>query len=72
MTPARPSIRPARVFGVPAALAGLGSAARDKLALWWRNARTRDHLTRLPPHLLADVGLTPRQARTEAARAFWR
>jgi uncharacterized protein YjiS (DUF1127 family) len=48
------------------------SAAFLLLRCWRRNARTRHHLSVLPPHLLRDIGLTPDQARAEASRAFWR
>lgn len=31
----------------------------------------RKHLLVLPPHMLADIGLTEHQAATEAARPLW-
>ncbi len=33
--------------------------------------QTRQHLARLEPHLLRDIGLTPDQARREASRIMW-
>lgn len=38
---------------------------------WETRRRTRYHLKNLDDHLLRDVGLTPDQARVEAARMFW-
>ena len=40
------------------------------LAGWRRRQRSRAHLARLEHWQLSDVGLTPRQARNEAARWF--
>lgn len=39
---------------------------------WAQNRRTRLQLAELDPHLLKDLGLTQEQARTEAARVFWK
>ena len=33
--------------------------------------QTRQHLARLEPHMLRDIGLTPDQARREATRPIW-
>ena len=33
--------------------------------------QTRQHLARLEPHLLRDIGLTPDQALHEASRPLW-
>ncbi len=38
---------------------------------WAIRHRTRRALATLEPWQLRDVGLTPEQAETEAARAFW-
>jgi uncharacterized protein YjiS (DUF1127 family) len=38
---------------------------------WVTRRRTRRALSTLEPWQLADVGLTPEQAETEASRAFW-
>ena len=38
---------------------------------WATRRRTRAALTQLQPWQLADVGLTPDQASTEASRVFW-
>ncbi|WP_370401507.1 DUF1127 domain-containing protein [Sulfitobacter sp. JB4-11] len=38
---------------------------------WSIRTRTRRALSQLEPWQLADVGLTPEQAFTEASRAFW-
>ena len=45
-------------------------SAGKRLALWRRNWRTRRQLADLPPWMLKDVGITPRQAREEARRLF--
>ena len=45
-------------------------SAGRRLALWRRHWRTRRHLADLPPWMLKDVGITPRQAREEARRLF--
>lgn len=45
---------------------------RRLLALWRQRARQRRALAELPPERLADLGLTAAQARTEAAKPFWR
>ncbi|MFE1600044.1 DUF1127 domain-containing protein [Methylobacterium sp. ID0610] len=42
------------------------------LARWLRNHRTRLDLRDLPPHLLADIGLSEDEWRAECGRAFWR
>ncbi|MBD3663135.1 DUF1127 domain-containing protein [Sulfitobacter aestuariivivens] len=39
---------------------------------WSTRHRTRSALARLEPWQLHDVGLTPAQAKAEAARAFWK
>ncbi|WP_146345363.1 DUF1127 domain-containing protein [Falsiphaeobacter marinintestinus] len=38
---------------------------------WEHNRRTRHVLKHLDNHMLEDVGLTPAEARREAARPFW-
>jgi uncharacterized protein YjiS (DUF1127 family) len=42
------------------------------LTTWATRRRTRQALACLEPWQLADVGLTPDQAATEASRVFWR
>ncbi|MFZ5963751.1 DUF1127 domain-containing protein [Thalassococcus sp. BH17M4-6] len=42
------------------------------LTKWSTRYRTRRALAKLDPHLLKDVGITPAEARAEAARRFWR
>ncbi|MGB3246277.1 MAG: DUF1127 domain-containing protein [Sulfitobacter sp.] len=39
---------------------------------WATRRRTRIALSKLDAHQMADVGLTPEQAFSEAARVFWR
>lgn len=48
-------------------------AARLTLVLSQALTRRRDRmlLARLDDHLLRDIGLTPEDARTEAAKSFW-
>ena len=40
--------------------------------LWQHRARSRRALMRLEAHELADIGLTRREARAEAAKWVWR
>ena len=42
------------------------------LLLWQTRASQRSHLAELDPRLLADMGLTRKQAEAEAAKPFWR
>ncbi|NBO21440.1 MAG: DUF1127 domain-containing protein [Rhodobacteraceae bacterium] len=42
------------------------------LAAWELRRTTRTHLAQMDPHILRDIGLTPDQARSEAAKPFWR
>lgn len=42
------------------------------LALWQRNARTRQQLARLDARALADVGISPSERYEELGRPFWR
>lgn len=48
----------------------LGRLAR-KLALWFTRYQQRRVLRELDAHLLRDIGITPEQARREAAKPFW-
>lgn len=47
------------------------AALRDRVGLMLATHRQRVALRDLPPHLLADVGLTADLAAREAARAPW-
>ncbi|MGK7652908.1 DUF1127 domain-containing protein [Roseovarius sp. B08] len=40
--------------------------------LWSQRYESRKHLARLDDHMLRDIGLTPREADTEARKPFWR
>ncbi|WP_044873438.1 DUF1127 domain-containing protein [Pseudomonas sp. LFM046] len=42
------------------------------LALWQRNARTRNQLAQLDARALADVGISPSERYEELDRPFWR
>lgn len=42
------------------------------ITTWDLRYRTRKSLRHLQAHQLNDIGLTREQAKTEAARAFWR
>ncbi|XDA99735.1 DUF1127 domain-containing protein [Sulfitobacter sp. LCG007] len=42
------------------------------LSKWTTRRRSRQALSQLAPWQLRDVGLTPGQAREEAAKVFWR
>ena len=54
-------------FTAPARRPGAISRLRAMHAAW----RSRAALARLEPHLLDDIGVTPAEARTEAARPVW-
>jgi uncharacterized protein YjiS (DUF1127 family) len=43
-----------------------------RVRAWIERRRTRDALAELDARLLEDVGLTRQEARTEAAKPFWR
>jgi uncharacterized protein YjiS (DUF1127 family) len=47
-------------------------AALRLLACWSARHRQRADLAELDDHLLADIGVTPQEARRECARPFWR
>jgi uncharacterized protein YjiS (DUF1127 family) len=51
---------------------GFWPRLRTVLELWRHRAETRADLQGLPPELLRDIGLTPRQAEAEAKTPFWR
>jgi len=38
---------------------------------WEQRQQTRRALNRLDPHMLADIGLSPQDARMECKKAFW-
>ncbi len=40
--------------------------------LWYRNYRTRKHLSSLPEHLYDDLGITSEQAQQEYRKSFWK
>ena len=42
------------------------------LAVWRHRAVSRQRLSRLEPHMLKDIGVTPEEARSEALRPFWK
>ena len=44
----------------------------SELASWHRRHRQRLDLAELDDHLLADIGVTPHEARHESAKPFWR
>ncbi|MEM6480999.1 MAG: DUF1127 domain-containing protein [Pseudomonadota bacterium] len=41
-------------------------------AVWVHRRRSRNHLADLDPRMLNDIGMTPREAHTEAHKWFWR
>ena len=47
------------------------ASLRHRLALWFGRARQRRDLAELDAHLLEDIGVTPGEARREAAKPFW-
>ena len=58
--------------GLSGGRGGFLAAPLRLLLLWQTRASQRSHLAGLDPRLLADMGLTPEQARAEAAKPFWR
>ena len=48
------------------------SGAIATLRLWHGRARQRWQLAELPPERLRDIGVSPAEARLEAAKPFWR
>ena len=44
----------------------------ETMAVWIVRRRQRHALAELDDHLLDDVGLSPEQARREAAKPFWK
>ena len=44
----------------------------ETMAVWIVRRRQRRALAELDEHLLNDVGLSPEQARREAAKPFWK
>ena len=61
------SIRHSHALPAPRRPRGLLQKIRQMLAI----ARQREDLSRLPDHILDDIGITAAQARAEAARAPW-
>jgi uncharacterized protein YjiS (DUF1127 family) len=51
---------------------GLAKTLRDALVQAAARRRDRRLLAHLDDHLLNDIGLSPDDARTEAAKPFWR
>ncbi|MEM8790117.1 MAG: DUF1127 domain-containing protein [Pseudomonadota bacterium] len=53
---------------------GIRQAISELLAVfrvWAQRARSRRHLSDLPPHLLRDIGVTREEAEHEASKPFW-
>ncbi|MEM7172762.1 MAG: DUF1127 domain-containing protein [Pseudomonadota bacterium] len=50
----------------------LPGAVWSLLVVWQQRASQRTHLARLERNYLEDMGITPEQARKEAAKPFWR
>ena len=46
-------------------------ALRARLGAMLHARQTRSLLGQMSPHMLADIGLSPADAQTEAARPFW-
>ena len=42
-----------------------------RIRTWWSVARERRRLAELDPRLLEDMGISPEEAGSEAARPFW-
>ncbi|SLN15186.1 DUF1127 domain-containing protein [Pseudooctadecabacter jejudonensis] len=54
------------------ALANWAVVVAVAVTKWDARHRTRKHLSKMPHHLLSDVGLDPVTAAREAAKPFWR
>ncbi|SHE52700.1 protein of unknown function [Loktanella atrilutea] len=52
-------------------LAQICVMAAVAVTVWDMRRKTRKSLSRLDPHELRDIGLTPGQARSEAAKVFF-
>lgn len=62
-------------FAFPGATARRNSGIRrllSGLAAWHGRHRQRLDLAELDDHLLADIGVTPLEARHESGKPFWR
>lgn len=55
-------------FGGPAKLRHMLDRWRDRIRFRWDLAQ----MAKANPHLIADIGLTERQAEAEIAKPFWR
>lgn len=64
--PTRPLSAPVR------AVRAVAQAVVSALATWRDRRRSRAALARLDAHLLADIGLTGREAAAEAAKPGWK
>jgi len=53
------------------ALATLAVAFAVTVTMWDKRRKTRNHLSKLPPHLHQDIGIDVQSARIEAAKPFW-
>ncbi len=67
LSPLPSALRLSARFGTPK----VGFAWMGWLARFWRAYDTRRQLAELDPHLLRDIGVTPLDARIEAARRPW-
>ena len=69
-----------RSYRVPIVPAGAEARLRatawrylvDTIACWLDRGRQRHDLAHLDGHLLRDIGVTPSEAASEAAKPFWR
>ena len=59
-------------LGLFGAVAQAPSRVFATLLVWQMRARQRARLAGMEAHRLDDMGLTPEQARHEAAKPFWR
>ncbi len=51
---------------------GLGARTLRTLRTWHRRRTERAHLAELDARLLADIGMTAREAAAESSKPFWR
>ena len=53
-------------------LSGIALTVAYKISVWSLRAQTRASLRKLDAARMDDIGLTPKQSATEAAKPFWR
>jgi len=55
----------------PSPVGTVWAALRATITRWFLASHARRHLEELDDHILRDIGLEPREARSESAKSFW-